>query len=167
MLIAVALLVATLSGIAAVAYANSASSNTSVLTTPQSSNIGTSPFMDNGPMMNGFGCGGQGPRMNPCVSINVSQEFKDNVIDIAKNDTDFQNLLNQGYNVTDLQPIITATVQGDGTVTMKATSAIIMLTQNATIQNTTSLGRALVWVNVDQAKVTRIETMTRTIIENP
>lgn len=158
LLITTALLVAILSGVAALAYANS--TNGDINTT-------TSSLMDNAPFIGGFGRGGGfGCGNNPWMTITVSQAFKDNVISIAKNDTDVQNLLNQGYNITNVKPLINATVEADGTVTMKATSAVLTLTQNTTTaQNTTVTGRALVWVNIDQAKVTRIVTMTRTVIE--
>ena len=162
LLISTALLVAILSGVAALAYANSTNSDTNTTTT-------TPQFMGNGPLMGGFGHGGGrgfGCGDNPWMTITVSQAFKDNVINIAKNDTDVQNLLNQGYNITNVKPLINATVEADGTVTMKATSAVLTLLQTETTTgNTTVTGRALVWVNIDQAKVTRIVTMTRTVIE--
>jgi hypothetical protein len=97
----------------------------------------------------GGGCGGG--------TITVSQEFRDNVINIAENDSDVQTLITDGYNVTNVRPIITTTVAADGTVTMKATSAIVMLEQGTT-------GRAAVWVDVEQAKVTRIEIVSMTVI---
>jgi hypothetical protein len=93
-------------------------------------------------------------------SITVSQEYKDNVINITESDTDVQKLLAEGYNVTGVRPLINATIEADGTVAMKATNAIVTLAQNTT-------GRALVWVNVEQAKVTRIEILTMTVIEKP
>ena len=96
---------------------------------------------------------------NSC-SVTVSQEFKDNVINIMQNDTDVQQLPTDGYNITNVRSIISATVEGDGTVTMKATSAIVMLSKDTT-------GRATVWVDLEQAKVTRIVTLTRTVIEKP
>jgi hypothetical protein len=92
--------------------------------------------------------------------ITVSQEFKDNVINITESDPDVQKLLADGYNITGVRPIINATVEADGTVAMKATSAIVMLCQNTT-------GRASVWVNVEQGKVTKIVILTRTVIEKP
>jgi hypothetical protein len=101
--------------------------------------------------MRGQGCYG---------SIEVSEEFKENVINIAKSDTDVQNLLNQGYNVTAVKPIIKTIVEGDGTVVTKATSAILMLEKDTT-------GRAFVWVDLEQGKVTRIEILTITVIEKP
>ena len=69
-----------------------------------------------------------------------------------------QNLLADAYNITDVRPIINTIVEADGTVTMKATTAIVMLSQNTT-------GKAFVTVNVDEGKVTEIVILTRTVIE--
>jgi hypothetical protein len=100
----------------------------------------------------GFGWGGG--------SITVSQEYKDNVINIVQNDSDVQNLLADGYNITDVRPIINTIVEADGTVTMKATSAVVMLEKGTT-------SRASVWVDLEQGKVTKIVILTRTVIEKP
>jgi hypothetical protein len=101
--------------------------------------------------MRGQGCYG---------SIEVSEEFKENVINIAKSDTDVQNLLNQGYNITCVRPIIKTIVEGNGTVITKATSAILMLQKDTT-------GRAVVTVDVENAKVTEIVILTKTVIQKP
>jgi hypothetical protein len=93
-------------------------------------------------------------------SIEVSEECKENVINIAKNDTDVQNLLNEGYNITSVKPIIKTVVEGDGTVVTKATTAIVTLEKDTT-------GRAMVWVDLEQGKVTKIAILTLTIIEKP
>ena len=149
------LVLAILSGIAALAYANNVKGDTSTTATVTSNDDGY--FMG----MGGHGHGTrQGCGMGPWESITVSQEFKDNVINIAKNDTDVQNLLNDGYNITAVRPIISTTIEGDGTVTMKATSAIVMLEKDTT-------GRASVWVDITEGKVTRIVILTRTVIEKP
>lgn len=103
--------------------------------------------------MRGRGCFGYG-------FIEVSEEFKQNVVNIAQSDTDVQNLLNEGYNITAVKPIIKTIVEGNGTVVTKATSAILMLEKDTT-------GRAFVLVDLEQAKVTRIEILTRTVIEKP
>ena len=79
--------------------------------------------------------------------VEVSEEFEAKVVNIAKNDSDVQTLISEGYNVTSVRPIIKTVVEADGSVTMKATSAVLMLEKKAT-------GRASVWVDVDQAKVT-------------
>ncbi|MGB9960127.1 MAG: hypothetical protein ACPLKQ_06380 [Candidatus Bathyarchaeales archaeon] len=92
--------------------------------------------------------------------IEVSDEFKENVINIAKKDADVQNLLSEGYNITEVRPIIKTVVEGDGTVVSKATSAILMLEKGTT-------GYACVWVDLEQGKVVQIEILTRTVIEKP
>ena len=113
-------------------------------------NYGSCPGCGHGFGQRGFGQGGG--------FITVSQEYRDNVIHIAQNDSDVQNLLADGYNITDVRPIINTIVEADGTVTMKATTAIVMLSQNTT-------GKAFVTVNVDEGKVTEIVILTRTVIE--
>jgi hypothetical protein len=89
--------------------------------------------------------------------INVSEEFKENVMNIAKSDPDVQNLLDAGYENTYIQPIIEATVQGNGDVTIKATGAIITFLKNG--------GRALVQVDLEAGKVTKIVKVEWTVIE--
>jgi len=149
-MISAVLVLAILSGIAALAYANG---------------VNWDPNTVANVAYNDDGCfGGHGGRlgrgMGPWRSITISQEFKDNVINIAKNDTDVQNLLNDGYNATSIRPIINATVEADGSVTIKATSAVVILENNRT-------SRASVWVNLEEGKVTRVVILTRTVIEKP
>ncbi|MEM0096789.1 MAG: hypothetical protein QW660_09200 [Candidatus Bathyarchaeia archaeon] len=103
--------------------------------------------------MRGRGCFNRG-------FIEVSEEYKENVISIAKNDADVQNLLNDGYNITSVKPIIKMVVEGDGTVATKATTAIVVLEKD-------TAGRAMVWVDLEQGKVTKIAILTLTIIEKP
>jgi len=118
----------------------------------------------NGPMMMGMqprfgmghrgmdrGFGGFGPG-----AIQVSSDFAANVTNIAKNDSDVQNLLSQGYNITSIRPVISTVVDGNGNVVTKASSA------DLTLIGTT--GRALVVVDLTQAKVTKIVTLTVTEI---
>jgi hypothetical protein len=93
-------------------------------------------------------------------SIEISEEFKNNVVNIAKSDPDVQNLVSEGYNVTRIEPIIKTVVEADGSVVAKAKSAILMLRKDTS-------GVALVWVDVENSKVTRIEIITRTVIEKP
>ena len=92
--------------------------------------------------------------------IEVSQEFKDKVTNITNADPDVQKLLAEGYNVTGVRPIIKVVVEANGDVVTKATSAVVMLCKDTT-------GRAFVSVNVETGKVTRIEILTRTVIEKP
>jgi hypothetical protein len=88
------------------------------------------------------GFGGFGP-------IKVSEDFKQTVTTIAENDTDVQNLINDGYNVTAVNPIISTVIDGEGNVVTKATSAVLILQKDTT-------GHATVMVNIEQAKVTQI-----------
>ena len=79
-------------------------------------------------------------------------------MDIVNSDSDVQDLLSNGYNVTGVNPIIKAVVQGSGDVTIKATGATVMLTKE-------NAGFALVEVDLGTGMVTRITIMTRTVIE--
>jgi hypothetical protein len=113
--------------------------------------------------LGGVGFGGHGPRGRPCGfgcfgPLQVSSEFEQTVTDIANNDTDVQNLLAEGYNVTAVKPIVSSVVDAEGYVTTKATSAVLLL------QKDTS-GAASVLVDVDQGKVTQIVILTRTVID--
>ena len=106
----------------------------------------------------GRGCGGFGGP-GGFGSIQVSAEFTQNVTNIAKSDSDVQNLLNQGYNITSVRPVISTVVDANGNVVTKASSADVIL------QSTT--GRAFAVVDLDQAKVTKIVTITVTEIDKP
>jgi len=149
------LILAILSGIAVTVYANGLSNSTTtesgIMLNYGGCLGGGKGFEPRGFGRRGFGWGFGGP-------ITVSEEYKDNVINIAQNDSDVQDLLADGYNITDVRPIISATVEGDGTVTMKATTAIVILEKDTT-------GRAFVTVNVEEGKVTQIVLLTRTVIE--
>lgn len=97
------------------------------------------------------GFGGFGP-------IEVSAEFKEKVLGIAENDTDVQQLLGEGYNVTRVMPIVKTIVDGDGNVVTKATSATVILEKDTT-------GRAIVSVDLEQERVTQIIILTKTVID--
>jgi hypothetical protein len=101
--------------------------------------------------MGGFG--GFGP-------VEVSEEFKQTVTNIAGNDTDVQNLIADGYNVTSVRPIIKTVIDAEGNVVTKAPNAVLTLQKDAT-------GYASVMVDVEQAKVTQIVILTRTVIDKP
>lgn len=103
-----------------------------------------------------------GPRRGPHggrgFGFEVSEEFEENVLAIAEGDEDVQALLDDGYNVTGVRPIIKTVVDGEGNIVTKATDAIVLLEKEDT-------ERAGVWVNLDEAKVTEIVILTRTVIE--
>jgi hypothetical protein len=150
---------------------NATNTETSTAATSElSSNATEIPFWGMGGMMmgeQGFGGGpgfggghgGRGPGfMGGMDNIEVSSEYTATVNAILNNDTDVQNLITQGYNVTSINPIIRSVIGADGTVTTKATTAVV------TLQNGTS-GYAVASVDISQAKVTQIVIVTRTVID--
>jgi hypothetical protein len=144
---------------------NSTTSDSSTLTAADLGNATNAlPFGGMGEMImgdQGFGRGPGGHRhgfMGGFGNIEVSSEYTANVNVILNNDTDVQNLISQGYNVTSINPIVKNVIEADGTLTTKATTAIV------TLQNGTS-GYATVGVDVSQAKVTQIVIITRTVID--
>ena len=91
-------------------------------------------------------------------NIEISSEYTANVTAILNNDTDVANLISKGYNVTSIHPLINTVIEGDGTLTTQATTAIV------TLQNGTS-GYATAHVDISQLKVTQIVIITRTVID--
>jgi len=148
------LIATTTPAVACVNNANPPNSNEAFAQYIEENNI-TMPILPACGWRLGFGRGGGRGGF-----IEVSQEFINNVTNIAKADPDVNNLLASGYNVTQVRPIIKTVVQANGDVVTKATAAIIALRKDTT-------GKANVWVDVQAAKVTRIEILTRTVIEKP
>lgn len=92
--------------------------------------------------------------------VEVSEEFEANVINIAENDLDVQKeLLAQGYSIKGVRPIIKSIVDADGDVTTKATNAVVVL------ESEDATSHAAVMVDLDEARVTKIVIITRTVIE--
>jgi hypothetical protein len=114
--------------------------------------MGVEPRFGMGPRGMNRGYGGFGQD-----NVQVSADFTANVTNIAKNDSDVQNLLSQGYNITSIHPVISTTIDGNGNVVTKASTADLTLVGTN--------GHALVVVDLSQAKVTKIVTMTRTEID--
>jgi hypothetical protein len=167
LLTALAALIGGLAATTLAAGTTNTTTETTTTTTPElSCNATQLPFGGMGGMMmgdQGFGGGpgfGGGHRgfMGGMGNIEVSSEYTATVNAILNNDTDVQNLITQGYNVTSIRPIIKNVIGADGTVTTKATTAIV------TLQNGTS-GYAVVSVDISQAKVTQIVIYTRTVID--
>ena len=90
--------------------------------------------------------------------LEISAEYNETVIGIAKSDEDVQNLLSEGYSIASIRPVIKRVVEGDGSVTQKASSSIVVLTKN-------NAGRALVWIDLESKKVTKIVIFTMTVID--
>ncbi len=152
LLISTVLVLTILCGIAVGAYAYGGTYGT---------NTSTSVMYDYGSQWNGpcTPCGRNAHGWGRGEFIAVSQEYKDNVINITQSDPDVQELLADGYNITEVRPIINAEVEADGTVVMKATKAVVLLEKDT--------NHASVLVDLQQGKVTGIVIMTRTVIEKP
>jgi hypothetical protein len=154
----------------AFATADTNSTNTitsTAITADTTQNIDQIQFAGNMMMDNqgfGGGPGGHGGHgqmmgvMNNMNNVEVGTEYTANVNAILGNDSDVQNLVAQGYNVTSINPIVKTVIQEDGTIATQATNAAVILT------NGTS-GFATVKVDVANAKVTQIITITRTVID--
>ncbi|MCS7135846.1 MAG: hypothetical protein RMJ14_04140 [Nitrososphaerota archaeon] len=99
-------------------------------------------------------------RLQGCFGfVEVSEGFKERVLSIAKSDEDVQNLINDGYNIVGVRPIVKTIVEEDGSITKKATGAIVTLNKDS--------ARAIVKVDVENAKVTEIVILTETTITKP
>jgi hypothetical protein len=111
-----------------------------------------------GPM--GFGRRGRGfgGEFGEFGQIQVSDEYKTAVTTIATSDSDVQQLLADGYNITRIMPILKTTIDAQGNVATQATNATVVLIKDNT-------GYALVSVDLSQNKVTQIVTFTKTVIE--
>jgi len=61
------------------------------------------------------------------VSIQISSEYNETLMNILNTNSDAKSLLDQGYSVVSVRPLVTAYVQGDGTVSFKAEKAVVVL----------------------------------------
>jgi hypothetical protein len=141
-----------------------------LVTSYPSTTISTGPYNDtmppfgdmrdllsDDPICQEFGVG-RGRGRHGYNNYELSTEFKQTIDDILASDSDVQNLINQGYNVTSIRPQVKNIISADGTVTAKATTALV------TLENGTS-GYATVNVNIGSAKVDKIVIITRTVID--
>jgi hypothetical protein len=90
-------------------------------------------------------------------AIQISADFTANVTNIANSDSDVQNLLSQGFNITSIRPIITTSIDGNGNIVTQASTANVLLVGN-------NGSRSFVVVDLSQAKVIKIVTLAVTEI---
>lgn len=93
----------------------------------------------------------------PGIIVEVSEEFKQKVIEILELDPNTSALLANGYNITRIEPIIGFVVQGDGSVVMRATKAVVLMVKPGE-------GRALAYVNLETntvEKLAKCEVVTK------
>ena len=153
-----------------------ADTTTSVATDPETTPSSSVNATDNVPInFGGFGNGpmamgmetrfGIGHRMDRGFAggfgtqgIQVSADFTTNVTNIAKSDNDVQNLRSQGFNITSIRPVITTSIDGNGNIVTQASTANVLLVGN-------NGSRSFVVVDLSQAKVTKIVTLSVTEID--
>jgi len=133
------------------AYAASNGVN-AITSEPWKSGIGLAPWQSAVHQPKPAFEGSKTPRGGNRNGVEVSSAYNQTVINIAKNDSDVQKLLVQGYSISNVRPIIRSVVQADGTVVKKAADATIVLTKDTT-------GIASVWVDVAAGKVIKIATI--------
>jgi len=92
------------------------------------------------------------------VYVELSEEFKDKVTNIVKNDPDVKKLLDDGYNIVYIKPVFKVSVDANGNVAVKVTNATVLLQKN-------SVGCALVQVDLESGKVVNIVISTKTVIQ--
>jgi len=167
-LIMLTALAATVGAITMTAFAATDTDSTTdtAVTADPSQSINQLQFGANSMMeqcFNGFGGGPRGHgghggfMMGGMRNIEVSEEYTVAVNAILSKDSDVANLVSQGYNVTAIKPIIKTVIGADGTVSTKATTAVVFM------QGTS--GFATVKVDVTNQAVTEIATITRTVID--
>ena len=94
--------------------------------------------------------GGELPRGLNRFGVELSDEFKSRVLEIAGNDEDVQSLLSSGYEVKDIRLIhVKITVQGNGQVAMYADKVLLVLAKG-------DYNRAYVEIDFEAGKVIRI-----------
>jgi len=90
--------------------------------------------------------------------LEVSSEYTASVNAILEADTDVQNLISEGYNLTSIKPIIKSVVAADGMITFKANTAIAFLENGVS-------GHAVARIDVENASVLKIVLTTITVID--
>lgn len=140
-------------GVLLTIHASDANSTDTNITTTTTDNLGLG-FAERLGGCRGFG----GRGMGRFGSVEISAEYNQTVTSIAENDSDVQNLIAQGYSITGIRPIIKNVIDGQGNVTTKATTAIVVLTKDTS-------GYATALVDIEQSKVTEIVILTRTVIQ--
>ena len=90
--------------------------------------------------------------------LELSEGFKERVIEIAESDGDVQSLLSEGYNVTAIKPIhVKMTVQEDGQVVAEVDRVLLILTKD-------KYNRAIVVIDFKAEEVMKIIIVNVTMI---
>lgn len=125
-LVAIMVTVAAIAGYLVVAYAQENSNNKTSTVTPTPPAT-WAPLKGHREMWrNGF----KGPLM---WSVEVSPEYNSTVISVLESNPEIAQLLGQGYYIAWIKPVVKAYISGSGDITLKATQAIVTLTNSTAI----------------------------------
>lgn len=92
-------------------------------------------------------------------AVEVSNEYRAKVESILRSDPDTSALLEEGYNITSIKPIVKLVAQGDGSIDVRADKVTVILFKNGS-------GRAIVYVDVAGSSVIEVvkcERISKTI----
>lgn len=70
------------------------------------------------------------PRGLGLGKVEVSDEYKQMIVEIINNDQDTKYLIDEGYEIVVIKPIIRAYIQEDGTVVLRSEQALVVLTKD-------------------------------------
>lgn len=92
------------------------------------------------------------------VSLELSEEFKDEVMEIAEEDEEVGGLLDEGYNVTAIKILsVKATVQGDGQILTEVEKVLLMLVKD-------KYNRAVAVIDFEAEEVIKVIIFNVTVI---
>jgi len=98
-------------------------------------------------------------RLGRFWSFEISEEYREKAVTIAEKDPDVKALLAEGYKVIRVIPLARSIVDADGDVITRASKAIVVLKKEG------SGSYANVWVDLCAGTVTKIVTLTRTVVK--
>ncbi|MEM4909443.1 MAG: hypothetical protein QXI40_04760 [Ignisphaera sp.] len=90
--------------------------------------------------------------------VEVSDEYRTRIENILRSDPNASTLLENGYSITVIKPIVRFVVQGDGSIVMRADKAVVILAKNGE-------NRTIVYIDVINGFVIEIVKCER-ILKN-
>jgi len=93
------------------------------------------------------------------LNVVVSDDYKNAILIVLQNNETTKGLLEKNYTLTYVKPIFNAYVSGDGTVTIKATEAVAVLT----FKSDSKVSIAYAYVDLVQGEVVKLVTFEKNI----
>lgn len=92
-------------------------------------------------------------------NIVISDEYREAVLRVLQRDENTSKLLSEGYELTAVKPIFKVYVDGDGTVAIKASEAIAVLTY----KSDSKVSTVYAYVDLVQGKVMKLITFEKNV----